>query len=144
MNKKPSSSVSNFSDEEEHFEFLDEMSDDGFGGCELSEILMDMLKNTILNQNPFNVSLSDQNEDRILKLFGYDLREFAVKEKNGRIEHYEGAIKHNEAVPKGVISSKEFTKYIKKSVLDRESQELMVKVIGWLISKFNNNDLDKS
>ena len=144
MNKKPSSSVSNFSDEEEHVDFIDEMVDNGFGGCEMSELLMEMLKSTLINQNPFNVSLSGSNEDRILGLFGYDLHDIAVKEKDGHIEHYEGAIKRGEVVPKHAISKNEFNKYIKKVVLDRESQELIVKIMGWLISKFNGNDLNKS
>ena len=144
INKKFSSPVPSNSSGEEDLDFIDEMIDGGFGGCEMSEILMEMLRTVICNQNPFNVSLSGPNEDRILGLFGYDLHDLAVREMDGHVEHYVGAIKRGESVPKRTISRSEYEKYVKKAVLDRESQELIVKIMGWLISKFNGNDLGKS
>lgn len=113
-----------------------------FSGCEMSELLMDILETAITNQNPFTVSLNSENEDKLLELYGYSVVEFPIKDGSGSISYYEGAIKSGEKVPKRAIPRSQFTKYSKKAVLDRENQKLMLRVMSWLISKFGRDDND--
>lgn len=119
-------------------DFMKEVMNE-FSGCEMSELLLDMLETAITNQNPFNVSLNSENEDKLLELYGYSIVEFPIKEKGGKIEYYEGAIKSGEKVPKRALTRSQFTQYNKKAVLDRENQKLMIKIMSWLISKFKDD-----
>ena len=123
-------------------EMIKEFVNEGLEGCELAHLLMDMLEMAITKQNPFNTSLNSENEDRLLGMYGYDLVELSVKDKDGHIEFHEGAIKRGDPVPKRALSHDQFSKYVKKSVLDRENQELIMRVVGWLISKFKGDVKD--
>lgn len=125
-------------------DFMNEMIENELSGCEMSRILMEMLEMAITKQNPFQVSLNSENEDRLLGLYGYELTEFPVKEEGGKIGYYEGAVKLGENVPKKALTKSQFVKYSKKSILDRENQMLVLKIMAWLISKFNGNDSSKS
>lgn len=125
-------------------DFMSETIKNELSGCEMSSILMEMLEMAITRQNPFQVSLNSENEDRLLSLYGYELAEFPVKEEDGKIGYYEGAIKLGEKVPKKTLTKSQFVKFSKKSILDSENQMLILKIMAWLISKFNGNDNNKS
>jgi hypothetical protein len=125
-------------------DFMNEMIKNELSSCEMSSILMEMLEMAITRQNPFQVSLNSDNEDKLLGLYGYDLVEFPVKEEDGKIGYYEGAVKFGESVPKKALTKSQFVKYSKKSILDSENQMLILKIMAWLISKFNGNDSSKS
>ena len=120
-------------------DFMEEVMKN-ISGCEMSNLLMDMLKTAITNQNPFNVALNSENEDKLLDLYGYQIVEFPVKQSNGEIEYFEGALKKGEKVPKRPMTMSQYTSYSKKAILDGESQKLMIKVMSWLISKFKDDD----
>ena len=140
VNKKGSSFPSMFSSSDgEENDVIKEVVNE-FSGCEMSELLLDIIETAIFNQNPLTVSLNSENEDKLLELYGYSVVEFPVKENGGGISYYEGAIKSGDEVPKRAITKSKFAQYSKKAVLDRENQKLMLRVISWLISKFNKED----
>lgn len=110
------------------------------GGCEMSDILMDMLEMAIKKQNPFSVSIEGDFENKLLGLYGYDVAEFKVKETDGRIETYEGAIKKGETVPKSAIDRKEFMGYLKKGIIEKENQRFILRLISWFLKKMSEDD----
>lgn len=123
---------------------IDDFMKELIGGCEMSTILMDMLGEAIDRQTPFSTSLNGEYENMLLDLYGYDVVEIMVRESDGEISLFEGAIKKGEKVPEEPIDQTEYYKYLKKTIIGEENQKFMLRFVSWVLKKMKEDENDST
>ena len=123
---------------------IDDFMNELLGGCEMSTILMDMLREAIDRQTPLSTSLNGKYEKMLLDLYGYDVVEIKVRESDGEISLFEGAIKKGEKVPEEPIDQREYYKYFKKPIIEEENQKFMLRFISWILKKMKEDENDST
>lgn len=114
------------------------MKDGGEGNFDTSQILLDLVHNSLFNSNLFSVNLSWNEKKEILEAYGYIYLDITLRDGSGYTIALPNSLSAEEIkkISQGINTQEEAYEFNVDVVLRRKNRELYLSILKYLIEKF--------